>query len=511
MFAASILSRTPAAHANAPHLLDALLHDEEGVVRRAAVVAAGRLRHAPLLPVIVNNLEIGYNGLAESMEALIQAGSASLPLLFRASEKPNQSRYVQLRLLHVIRRIGGDEAAAWLCEQVAHPQALVRYEVLRTLDEQPTAALRPSAVMLDQQLHAEVREAAYTLAALLDVAGDTRLGLLQDALKGDLALIRARILRLLAMRYRTESMQSVQAHLTSAAPEKRAYALEVLDGLLGKTWRGLILPLFEQSDPAAQYDALSLHEPQRRLPPLERVRALIGETRPLPAWTLACAYYRLAELGTKHDSALIGQKVNDLTDMIVRETALVALYRLNPTLYTIFQASIEEVQQSARTLLAQTTMATRRSLAREREGETKMLLLIEKVLILRGVSIFADLPEDFLSEVAFHLQEVECAPEQTFIRRGETGNALYIIASGRVRVHDGATTYATLGEREVVGELALLDSEPRTADVTAVEAAKLLKLPQDVFFELLTSSPEMMRGILRVVTQRLRATLARVS
>ena len=140
-----------------------------------------------------------------------------------------------------------------------------------------------------------------------------------------------------------------------------------------------------------------------------------------------------------------------------------------------------------------------------------MLLLIEKVLILRGVSLFTDLSEDFLSEVAFHLQEVDYPSGQTFIWKGDPGNALYIIATGRVRVHEGNTVYATLGEREVVGELALLDSEPRTADVTTLEPTKLLRLSQDVFFELLNSNPEMMRGILKIVTQRLRGALSRIS
>jgi CRP-like cAMP-binding protein len=160
---------------------------------------------------------------------------------------------------------------------------------------------------------------------------------------------------------------------------------------------------------------------------------------------------------------------------------------------------------------AETAPATLRIINRDTEGQEKMLLLIEKVLILRGVSLFTDLSEDFLSEVALHLQEIDYAADKTFIRRGDEGLSLYIIVQGKVKVHEAATLYATLGEREVVGELALLDSEPRTADVTTLEKTKVLKLSQDVFFELLTSNPEMMRGILKIVTHRLRTALARIS
>jgi ATP:ADP antiporter, AAA family len=511
VFAAMLLSGAPLAHRNAPRVLEALLLDEEGPVRREAVIAAAKLHYAPVLPIIVNNLEIGYNGLAASMEALIQAGPDALPHLFKAFDKPNQTRYVQLRLIRVIRRIGGDGVANWLRDHLRHPESLVRYELLRTLREMPQKTGSLDMALLDEQIGLEVREAAGQLAALLDVQADTRFSLMLDALQNDLHLTKERLLLLLSFRYDTPAFLTVQSNIDSKSPQKRAYALEILESLLTKDWRGIVLALFEPEELADQYEAVSVYEPQRRMSPLDRLRSFVTETRSIPPWTLACTYYLLSDLGTRQDSAAIGQAMNSLTDMIVRETAMVALYRLNPTLYTIFQASMEDVQQQGETLLAQRTMATRRSIARETEGQGKMLLLIEKVLILRGVSLFADVSEDFLSEVAFHLQEVDHPSGQTFIWRGDPGNALYIIATGRVRVHEGETVYATLGAREVVGELALLDSEPRTADVTTLEPTKLLRLPQDVFFELLGSNPEMMRGILKIVTQRLRGALSRIS
>lgn len=511
VFAATLLSSSPAAHRNAPRVLEALLQDEEGPVRRAAVIAAGKLRYAPLLPIIVNNLEIGYNGLAASMEALIQAGPDALPHLFRAFDKPGQTRYVQLRLIRVIGRIGGDQVAVWLRDHLRHPGSLVRYELLRTLRAMPEIGTRPDTGLLDEQILLEVREAAGQLASLLDVQSDTRLSLLYEALQNDLRLTKERLLLLLSFRYDTTSLLTIQANLASHSPQKRAYALEVLENLLTKEWRGMVLALFEPVDMADQYEAVSVYEPQRRMAPLDRLRAFVTETRAVPPWTLACTYYLLADLGVREDSAAVAQAMTTLTDMIVRETGMVALYRLNPTLYTIFQASVEDIPQQGETLMAQRTMATRHSIARETEGQGKMLLLIEKVLILRGVSLFTDLSEDFLSEVAFHLQEVDYPSGQTFILRGDPGNALYIIATGLVSVHEGTTIYATLGEREVVGELALLDSEPRTADVTTLEPTRLLRLQQDVFFELLSSNPEMMRGILKIVTQRLRGALSRIS
>ncbi len=79
-----------------------------------------------------------------------------------------------------------------------------------------------------------------------------------------------------------------------------------------------------------------------------------------------------------------------------------------------------------------------------------------------------------------------------------------MIVSGRVRVHDGAHTLNYLEEGEVFGEMALLDPEPRSASVTAVEATQLLRLDQQSFQELLEERAEIARGIIQVLTRRLR-------
>jgi CRP/FNR family cyclic AMP-dependent transcriptional regulator len=59
----------------------------------------------------------------------------------------------------------------------------------------------------------------------------------------------------------------------------------------------------------------------------------------------------------------------------------------------------------------------------------------------------------------------------------------------------------------VFGEMALLDAEPRIASVTAVEPARLLRLDQGPFYELIVDRPEVAIGLIRVLTGRLRATV----
>jgi len=105
---------------------------------------------------------------------------------------------------------------------------------------------------------------------------------------------------------------------------------------------------------------------------------------------------------------------------------------------------------------------------------------------------------------AVELEPVHASADEIIIRKGDVDDSLYIIASGEVRVHDGATTLAHLGEREVFGELAVLDPEPRSASVTAQTDVALFRLNRDDLFEILPDHAEMLSGILHVLCNRLR-------
>src|SRR5438309_12123834 len=99
------------------------------------------------------------------------------------------------------------------------------------------------------------------------------------------------------------------------------------------------------------------------------------------------------------------------------------------------------------------------------------MLTLEKVITLASVSIFAEIPEESLVEVASALVEIEVEAGEVIFKRGDIGTSMYIIAAGKVRIHDDNKELGILGEREVFGELAALDPEPRSASATAIEDA----------------------------------------
>ena len=135
------------------------------------------------------------------------------------------------------------------------------------------------------------------------------------------------------------------------------------------------------------------------------------------------------------------------------------------------------------------------------------MLLVEKVIILKTVSIFAGIPDSTLADVAALLEEQVLSAGEKLFEKGDPGRCMYVIVSGRVRVHDGDQTLNELGERDIVGEMAVLESARRSASVTAVEETRLLRLDQEPLYELMADHVEVARGIIQVLSSRLRARI----
>ena len=132
------------------------------------------------------------------------------------------------------------------------------------------------------------------------------------------------------------------------------------------------------------------------------------------------------------------------------------------------------------------------------------LLLVEKVLLLKSLGIFKDTPENILADLAPLMKEIQYEPGIEVFKEGETGDCMYIIEQGNVRIHKGNTTLAILKDREVFGELSLLDADTRSATATTETDCVLYKIDQEPFYELLDERPEVARGFIKILCQRLR-------
>ena len=183
---------------------------------------------------------------------------------------------------------------------------------------------------------------------------------------------------------------------------------------------------------------------------------------------------------------------------IVRETAATALSHLNPEVY-------REVRGA---LVADDHPLIGRSLAKLsawKAGDKPMLMTIEKVMVLKSVSIFLGVPDEVLANLASVMEEVAVAAGKMVYEKGSMGQWMYIIADGQVKIHDGDRTFVTLREREFFGELTTLDPEPQSASAYALEDTRLLGADRESLYELMTDHPAVLRGIIHILCSRLRA------
>ncbi len=131
----------------------------------------------------------------------------------------------------------------------------------------------------------------------------------------------------------------------------------------------------------------------------------------------------------------------------------------------------------------------------------------DKEVLLRflgQVSLFRKAGEPILTKLADKIQFTSFGENETVIRKGDPGASMYIIFSGKLKVHDGEHQVATLQTGDFFGELSLLDSEPRSMSVTAVELSLLGSINREDFYEVLQKYPEITRDIIAVLNKRLR-------
>lgn len=129
----------------------------------------------------------------------------------------------------------------------------------------------------------------------------------------------------------------------------------------------------------------------------------------------------------------------------------------------------------------------------------------EKMLFLKSMPLFKYVKDEVLIGVASVLEEQLVKPGEVIILKGDIGTTMYMIVTGKVKVHDEAHVFKEIGDHQVFGELAALSPEKRIATVTAIEETFLLKISNSVIYDLMEMEIDLAKGIIHVLCQRTRA------
>jgi CRP/FNR family transcriptional regulator, cyclic AMP receptor protein len=133
----------------------------------------------------------------------------------------------------------------------------------------------------------------------------------------------------------------------------------------------------------------------------------------------------------------------------------------------------------------------------------------DEIDLLKKVNWFTDLPEDFFVALAGKVRKRVLDKDDVLFHKGDEGDAIFIINSGSVKIvtqdsQDNEVVLNRVGAGEVIGEMALLDLEPRSAGVVALEETSIMELGRDDFMEILSGQPDLALAVIRSLIARLR-------
>jgi hypothetical protein len=141
---------------------------------------------------------------------------------------------------------------------------------------------------------------------------------------------------------------------------------------------------------------------------------------------------------------------------------------------------------------------------RRHEEEDPMIPVLQRLVVLRGTSLFEAMSTEELFPVGEIATEVAFGPGAVVVAEGGVGDALYVLVEGSLEVERGGAVVRALEPGETFGELALLDGAPRAATVRAATHSRCLCIPKAEFDALLDQCPELARGVIRTLVAHLR-------
>ena len=128
---------------------------------------------------------------------------------------------------------------------------------------------------------------------------------------------------------------------------------------------------------------------------------------------------------------------------------------------------------------------------------------------LKKIDWFDELPDEMLAALAKKVHKRILSKDEVLFNKGDQGDSLFIISSGWVKVFTKDTQGSDVvlnkvGAGEIIGEMALLDNEPRSAGVVALKETAVLELKRGDFMEILKQQPDLSLSVIRNFSSRMR-------
>ena len=455
------------------------LKNEGPVISNVALTIAEKREEPELIPGIITNLDIPKT----RSQARLTLNKFSDDLVIEEFEKllssSDLSRKLRLGIIHALREYPNDKPIDMLLGQLDQDDQDVYNEVVDSL--LTIARLHPFGEEKKAKITEEIRMIASRVYSLNEaiklIPDDDNKFLMYDYLNNEIQNTLPTLLKLGVIDIPDTPIETYIHTVKSGDPAKLPFLLEFFENIFSKEERDIINPLIEP---------ISLRE-----------RSAIGHSH-------------FKDLPNSLDTVITESVYSpNKWQSVIALDYLIKTEKMN--VFKELDWSNVPVTNANKELLTRTVEKNGTNLEfipvdrfKLEDTELSMYSTLEKTIILKSVDLFKTIPAENLSRISQITEEVQFEANTPIFAEGDYGDSLFIVVNGNVKIHKGDTELVTLGKGSCLGEMALLDDEPRSADATVTEDSILFQIEQEGFYEVMGSQSDIMEGIIKLLTGRLR-------
>jgi len=300
--------------------------------------------------------------------------------------------------------------------------------------------------------------------------GGRAVALLIETLKHRDSLSEERLIKAVGLFGNRQAMELVRKSLRAGDAGTRAAALETLETVGDKRITNEVLPILDRGGVFVAGD-------EQTMDVADVVDVFLRDEDP---WLRALATYVVVEL---------------------------KLTRFKPELRLLSYDQVPLVKDAANSAIARMDGTVKMRPVKNIQT-LRTLSTLDRILLLREVPMFSKLSPEDLEKIAEIAQEQLFSPQSIICREGDPGSTLFIIVRGEVDVikllGKKQSILATRRDGEFVGEMAILESAPRSASLKARGEVRVLTIEGDAFKTILLDRSEVAVSVLKHMSSRVR-------
>lgn len=460
-----------------------LLRDINPNVRMAAMITAGKLRRPELWPTLVENLHIPTYGNV-AMSALGLGGEASFHTIDTAFYKTGQYPATMLRIVQLLGKIGGKTGTDLLWKKIDFPDKNIVSELLLSLSYLGFQARDFQAARIKIILDDEIGDIAWNINTTLDVLKDDELDIMvREAFIEEDRLNYNNLFMLLSMIYDSQNILLIKENIQDGTTESITFAVEMMDVFVEEELKPKLFPVLDDLKVEQKLAKLHNHYPPESFDSYtDLLEQIINRNyNRINRYTKALALYRISKIeGATVTPDLIANLFNP--DNFLLQTAAYVIYSIDKNAYHLHT---KRLKSSIKKDLDKAILPP--VFRDEDEDYHQKLLLVERVLFLKGTNKLSKISGDLICFMAELLDEIRIEEGSILIDEGMPADVpLYIILEGSIDIYSNDQLVETKAKGDLIGERHILGSDIPGYTALVRNQSTLLVLQKSDLFDLMS-------------------------